>query len=227
MKNQMKEKAKQPVSTLQAWLTVIFVAALMISNVITSKQVLLPFNITMTGAVFIFPITYILSDVFSEVYGYRWSRMTCYMAFAMNLFMVIVFELVIITPAPDYWQNQEAFQTVLSNTPRVFGASLLAFVVGDFVNDKVFAKMKAKHPDSIKGFGWRAILSSLLGELVDSIVFLPIAFIGLMPVKTLIQMTIAQVFIKTGYELVILPVTTLVAKKLTKIEKENRANVNI
>jgi hypothetical protein len=133
--------------------------------------------------------------------------------------MVIVFELVIITPAPDYWQNQEAFQTVLSNTPRVFGASLLAFVVGDFVNDKVFAKMKAKHPDSIKGFGWRAILSSLLGELVDSIVFLPIAFLGLMPVKTLIQMTIAQVFIKTGYEVVILPVTTLVAKKLSKIEK--------
>lgn len=219
MKNQIKAQAKQPVSTLQVWLTVIFVAALMISNVITSKQVLLPFNITMTGAVFVFPITYILSDVFSEVYGYRWSRMTCYMAFAMNLFMVIVFELVIITPAPDYWQNQEAFQTVLSNTPRVFGASLLAFVVGDFVNDKVFAKMKAKHPDSIKGFGWRAILSSLLGELVDSIVFLPIAFLGLMPVTTLIQMTIAQVFIKTGYEIVILPVTTLVAKKLSSIEK--------
>lgn len=219
MKNQIKKSEKKSISTLQAWLTVIFVAALMISNVITSKQVLLPFNITMTGAVFVFPITYILSDVFSEVYGYRWSRMTCYMAFAMNLFMVIVFELVIKTPAPDYWQNQEAFQTVLSNTPRVFGASLLAFVVGDFVNDKVFAKMKAKYPDSIKGFGWRAILSSLLGELVDSIVFLPLAFIGLMPVMTLVQMTIAQVFIKTGYEVVILPVTTLVAKKLSAIER--------
>ena len=219
MRNQIKKPEKKSISTLQAWLTVIFVAALMISNVITSKQVLLPFNITMTGAVFVFPITYILSDVFSEVYGYRWSRMTCYMAFAMNLFMVIVFELVIKTPAPDYWQNQEAFQTVLSNTPRVFGASLLAFVVGDFVNDKVFAKMKAKHPDSIKGFGWRAILSSLLGELVDSIVFLPLAFIGLMPVMTLVQMTIAQVFIKTGYEVVILPVTTLVAKKLSAIER--------
>ncbi len=219
MRNQIKKPEKKSISTLQAWLTVIFVAALMISNVITSKQVLLPFNITMTGAVFVFPITYILSDVFSEVYGYRWSRMTCYMAFAMNLFMVIVFELVIKTPAPDYWQNQEAFQTVLSNTPRVFGASLLAFVVGDFVNDKVFAKMKAKHPDSIKGFGWRAILSSLLGELVDSIVFLPLAFIGLMPVMTLVQMTIAQVLIKTGYEVVILPVTTLVAKKLSAIER--------
>ena len=214
-------KPGENISFMQVTLTVVFVAALMISNVITAKQVLLPFNITMTGAVFVFPITYILSDVFSEVYGYRWSRVTCYFAFAMNLFMVLVFSLVIITPAPDYWQNQEAFQTVLGNTPRVFGASLLAFVLGDFANDKVFAKMKSKHVGELKGFGWRAIISSLLGELVDSIVFLPLAFLGQMPILTLVEMTIMQVLIKTGYELVILPVTTLVAKGLTKLEAKN------
>ena len=211
---------KEKISYLQTWLTVLFVTALLISNIITAKQVLLPFGITMTGAVFIFPVTYILSDVFSEVYGYRWSRVTCYMAFAMNLFMVIIFTLVIHTPAPDYWTNQEAFQTVLGNTPRIFGASLLAFAVGDYANDKVFARMKENHPDSMKGFGWRAILSSLAGELVDSLIFLPLAFIGQMPVFTLLQMTVCQVFIKTGYEVIILPLTTLVAGKLTKIEKE-------
>ena len=83
-------KNKKNVSTLQLILTVIFVCSLLISNVITAKQVLLPFNITMTGAVFVFPITYILSDLFSEVYGYKWSRFTCYLGFAMNLFMVLV-----------------------------------------------------------------------------------------------------------------------------------------
>ena len=213
-------KKKREISELQLVLTVLFVVSLLVSNIITSKQVLLPFGITMTGAVFIFPITYILSDLFSEVYGYRWSRITCYLAFAMNLFMVLVFSAVIVTPAPSYWTNQEAFQTVLGNTPRILFASLLAFVLGDLVNDKVFRRMKAKHPDTHKGFGWRAILSSICGELVDSLVFLPIAFIGLMPIKTLAIMTVMQVLIKTGYEVIILPITRLIVNKVSKYEKE-------
>ena len=213
---------KERISFLQVCLTIVFVTAMLISNVITAKQVLLPGGITMTGAVFIFPITYILSDVFSEVYGYKWSRVTCYFAFSMNLFMVIVFSLVIQTPAPSYWTNQEAFATVLGSTPRVMGASLLAYVIGDFVNDRVFRKMKAKHSDELKGFGWRAIISSFFGELCDSLVFLPIAFLGQMPLETLATMTVCQVLIKTGYEVVILPLTTLVAKKTNKYEEELR-----
>lgn len=211
---------KERISFLQVCLTIVFITAMLISNVITAKQVLLPGGITMTGAVFIFPITYILSDVFSEVYGYKWSRITCYFAFSMNLFMVIVFGLVILTPAPSYWTNQEAFATVLGSTPRVMGASLLAYVIGDFVNDRVFRKMKEKHSNELKGFGVRAIVSSFFGELCDSLVFLPIAFIGLMPLETLATMIVCQVHIKTGYEIVILPLTTLVAKKAKKYEEE-------
>lgn len=211
-------KRKKMVSELQLGLTLLFVVALVVSNIITSKQVLLPFNITMTGAVFIFPITYILSDLVSEVYGYRWSRLTCYFGFAANLFAALVFSAVIQSPAPSYWQNQEAFQTVLGSTPRVLVASLLAFVIGDFVNDQIFARMKRKYPDSIKGFGARAIFSSLMGELVDSLVFLPLAFWGLMPVQTLVIMTLSQVVIKTGYELVILPFTTIAVKLVSRYE---------
>ena len=213
-------KKLKKVSELQLFLSVLFVTSLLISNVITAKQVLLPFGITMTGAVFIFPVTYILSDLFSEVYGYRWSRITCYLAFAMNLLMVLLFSLVIVTPAPDYWTNQEAFQTVLGSTPRVLAASLLAFVLGDMVNDKVFRRMKEKHLNELKGFGWRAILSSLAGELVDSLIFLPLAFLGQMPITTLAVMTICQVGIKTGYEVVILPITRLVVKLVSKYENK-------
>ena len=137
--------------------------------------------------------------------------------------MVLIFSAVIATPAPDYWLNQEAFQTVLGNTPRVLVASLLAFVLGDFVNDRVFRKMKEKYPNSIKGFGWRAMLSSVCGELVDSLVFLPIAFIGQMSLKTLAVMAVMQVLIKTGYEVVILPITRLVVKKTSAYE--NRMGV--
>lgn len=209
---------RERISFLQMCLTIVFVTAMLISNVITAKQVLLPGGITMTGAVFIFPITYILSDVFSEVYGYKWSRITCYFAFSMNLFMVIVFSLVIQTPAPSYWTNQEAFATVLGSTPRVMGASLLAYVVGDFVNDRVFRAMKAKHANELKGFGWRAILSSLMGELCDSLVFIPMAFLGQMPFETLCTMVACQVVLKTAYEIIILPLTTLVAKKAGEYE---------
>jgi uncharacterized integral membrane protein (TIGR00697 family) len=209
---------KTRVSEMQAYLTILFVTALLISNIIAGKQIQLPFGIVMTGAVFIFPITYILSDLFSEVYGYRWSRVTCYLAFAGNLFMVIVFSIIIRTPAPGFWEHQEAFRVVLGNTPRILFASSLAFVVGDFVNDRVFRRMKLHHPDSHKGFGGRAIISSFVGELVDSIIFLPIAFIGQMPAQTLLVMGIFQVSFKVAYELVILPVTYKVVKAVSRYE---------
>lgn len=211
---------KKTVSELQLFLTLAFVVCLLVSNVITAKQVQFPFGITMTGAIFVFPITYILSDVFSECYGYRWSRMTCYMAFAANLFMAVVFQFVISTPAPEYWTNQEAFQTVLGNTPRVLLASFLGFLAGDLANDRLFRRMKADHQNELKGFGARAILSSLAGEAVDSALFFPIAFWGQMPAEALLVMGVVQVFLKVGYEVLILPVTTQVAKSVTRYESE-------
>lgn len=211
---------KRKVSELQLYLTLTFVVCMLVSNIITAKQVQFPFGITMTGAIFIFPITYILSDVFSECYGYRWSRLTCYMAFAANLFMVLVFQFVISTPAPSYWTGQEAFQTVLGNTPRVLVASLLGFVAGDFANDRVFSAMKAKHEDELDGFGARAILSSLVGEMVDSAFFFPIAFIGQMPASTLVTMGCVQVVLKVLYEVIILPITTQVAKRVSIAEAQ-------
>lgn len=206
-------------SKLQLLLTVVFVVSLLISNIVASKQVLLPFDITMTGAVFIFPITYILSDVFSEVYGYKWSRITCYLGFIANVYMVLIFGFVIKTPAPDYWVYQEAFEIVLGNTPRILIASLTAFIVGDLVNDLIFAKMKKKYATTNKKFGLRAIVSSLFGEITDSLIFIPIAFYGTMPFKTMVIMGITQVLIKIGYEILILPVTTFVMKKVSEYEK--------
>ena len=205
-------------SQLQAILTAAFVGALLISNIIAAKQFQLPFGITMTGAVLIFPITYILSDLFSEVYGYRWSRITCYTAFAMNIVMAIVFALAIATPAPGYWQNQEAFQTVLGNTPRILGASLLAFIAGDFINDRVFRRMKAKYPDTHKGFGSRSILSSIAGAIVDSAIFITVAFIGQMPNDVLVIMGITQVALKLLYELIVLPLNRYITIKVANYE---------
>lgn len=209
----------QKTNNLKTYLTVIFVACLLIANVVTAKQIQLPFGWTMTGAIFIFPITYILSDIFSEVYGYRWSRVTCYLAFSMNLLMVSVFQLVIATPAPEFWPNQAAFETVLSSTPRVLLASSLGMLVGDFVNDRIFRRMKAFHKKEHKGFGGRAIFSSFGGEVADSALFIPIAFLGTMPIEQMIVMGCLQVLLKVAYELIIFPATNILCKKIKKAEQ--------
>jgi len=205
-------------SSLKLILTVIFIVALLVSNVITWRQIALPFWITMTGAIIIFPITYILSDVFSEVYWYRRSRITCYMWFGCNLIMSLVFIAVINMKAPEYFTNAEAYSMVLWNTWRVLCASLLAYVIWDFVNDKLFQKMKLKHPNDNKWFGWRAILSSLAWETVDTWIFIPLAFIGTMPNNTLLIMIITQIILKVVYEIIILPITIFVTKKTQQHE---------
>lgn len=210
---------KKKYSMLQLSLTLVFVIALVISNIITTKQIQLPLGIVTTGGFFIFPITYILSDVFSEVYGYKWSRITCYMAFLANLMAVLIFTIVIHTPSPSYFENSDAFAVVLGSAPRVLFASLLAYVSGDFVNDKVFAKMKLPHKDH-KGFSLRAILSSLVGEMTDSLIFYPLCFFGQLPFKTLLIMMATEVVIKTSYEVVILPVTNIIMRKVSKIEQQ-------
>jgi hypothetical protein len=209
------------VSFIQFILTVIFVVALLTSNIIANKTIQLPFGIVMTSAVLIFPITYILSDVFSEVYGYKWSRVSCYIAFAMNLLMVAVFALAVSIPAPVFFENTNAFKTVLLNTPRVLLGSSLAFVVGDFVNDKIFKKMKMKYLDSHKRFTIRAITSSFFGEVIDSLIFLPIVFWGILPINQIMTMLIFQVALKTIYEIAIMPLTRFVMIKISKLETKN------
>ena len=223
----MKEKIKnifileKPVSVVQILLTVLFVAALMISNIISAK-IFNFFGYGMTCAVLIFPITYILSDLFSEVYGYKWSRFTCYLAFAMNLFAVGVFYLATCLPAVIPAQA-EAFKTILIGTFSCTMASFIAFVVGDFANDKVFARMKKNHSGlkNHKGFALRAILSSLVGELVDSCIYLPLAFLVFNPIMNGTEVLIMiglQVSLKMLYEILVLPLTTFFTKKASVYE---------
>lgn len=208
------------ISVLQTVLTVLFVTSLLVSNIITARQIDL-FGLALTGGIIVFPITYILSDVFSEVYGYKWSRFSCYLGFWMSLLTSTIFLLVINSPYPDYFTSAEAYQIVLGNTPRILVASLLALLVGDFINDRVFRKMKEKHRNDHKGFGLRAILSSACGQLGDSLVFYPIAFLGTMPLLTIVQIALFEITIKIAYEILILPVTKVIVKKVSKHERVN------
>lgn len=207
------------ISKQQLVLTILSTTTLLISNIIAAKQIQTVIGI-LPAAVIVFPITYILSDVFSEVYGYKWSRMTYYIAFAMNAFMALAFTIAYKLPPSPFWNLQEEFGAILGSTPRMLVASIIGYFVGDLVNDIIFKKMKERHPDSHKRFGLRAIVSSAIGNLSDSLVFLPIAFYGEMPIYALVKMMFVQANFKTAYEFLILPLTTLVVKKVSKLEQE-------
>lgn len=208
---------KKKISFTQLILTLTFIVTFLVSNIIATKQIRLPFDIVMTGAIIVFPLTYILSDVFSEVYGYKYSRLTSYCAFAFNVLMVCIFELAIILPSAETFGNQESFELILGSSLKVLIASLTAYLVGDFINDRVFKRLKK---DSIR-FETRAILSSISGEFVDSLIFIPIVFASVLPVKEIIVMIVIQPVIKVLYEIVILPITKLVVYFVKKLESEN------
>ena len=186
-------------------LMAISTGTMLIANIIAGKQFQV-FDFALPCAVVIFPITYILSDVFSEVYGYKWSRCSAWVSFGMNLFAVAAFQMTIALPGVAWFTGQEAFEVVLGNTPRILIASLLSYMVGDLVNDRVFRWMKAADTEN-KRFGLRAIASSFFGEFTDSLIFIPFAFIGTMPVSQMVTMVFIQAGTKLVLELVLLPVT--------------------
>lgn len=202
-------------SPLFTRLCVLFITAMLASNIIAVKLVSLG-SLIVPAAVFVFPITYILSDVFSEVYGYKASRITAWYAFSANLLMVLIFKLTIILPGTPFWseENQKALEMTLGGTWRILIASLAAYMVGDFVNDVIFQKMKERHGE--KKFGMRAIFSSIIGEGLDSLIFISIAFAGTDFFSWIA--ILSQWSIKVLYEIVLLPVTILVVKKVKKFE---------
>ena len=218
-------KIKTKMSPLFILFVVINTVAMLISNIIACKVFSIGIGV-LPCAVIVFPITYILSDVFSEVYGYEWSRRTAWLAFAMNLVMVGFFQLAIALPGIDP-VTSESMANVLGTTPWALAASLTAYMIGDLMNDKVFRKLK--HRDGEKKFWLRAIVSSLIGELCDSLIYIPLGmailpklFLGFQFMEwnqVLIAIPL-QACIKTLYECCIVPLTYLITKMARKYEDD-------
>lgn len=173
--------------------------------------------LTLTGGFLIFPISYILNDVLSEIYGYKKARLAIITAFAMNAAFVGVAQLVRILPPAPFFDGQEHFDYIFAADLRITIASMLAFLAGSLLNAGVMSKMKERQGD--KGFGWRAIVSSLVGESVDSLIFFPIAFWGV-GMKNILTLMLTQVVLKTMYEVVVLPITATVVKRMRQEGEE-------
>lgn len=210
-------------TNIKLYLTVLYAVAIVASNLIGGKEIQLPFGIIGSSGNLVFPITYILSDIFSEVYGYKWSRITCFIGFLSSLFVTIVTTIAVLEPAYPGWTMQEAFATVYSYSPRVLLGSFMAFVIGDWGNDLIFRKMKEKHQNSMKGFSIRAIFSSIFGEIVDSFVFCVIVF-GIHNAQDLISVFSATLLMKLLWEVICLPLTTRIVRAVYKHENVEFAN---
>ena len=209
---------KNKVSVLFMLAGILFAACLLISNIISSKIMSIG-QWTVPVGVLVFPLSYIINDVVAEVWGYRKVRLIIWAGFVVNLLAVIFFSLSIVVPAAPFYQSQDAFATVLGNTPRLVAASLIAYLIGSFLNAYIMSRFKVL--TNGKGFSVRAVVSTLAGEGADSLIFITIAFAGIFEFKALMTMVLTQALIKTVYEIIILPVTILVVKKMKKLEGED------
>jgi len=189
-------------------MAIMFCVCLIASNLFETKIFDAAF-MPLTGGFIIFPISYILNDCITEVYGYRRMRFVILAAFAANAFLVLSAQLVRFLPPAEFWDGQEHFDYVFKADLRITVASMAAFVVGSLVNAKVMEKMKKSKAG--KGFCWRAVVSSVFGETVDSLIFFPIAFWGV-SAKNLLTMMAVQIVLKTLYEVLVLPVTSALVR---------------
>ncbi len=194
---------------------ILFSMCLVLSNILAVKQFEI-FGFPSTAGLIIFPISYVINDCITEVWGFRKARLIIWIAFAVNFLAILLFQAsVALTPAP-HWTMQNSYASVLAQTPRIALASLLAFLVGSFLNSYVMSKMKILHKG--KKFGQRAVASTLVGELADTFVFTTIGFLFVIPTSVVFQIIVVETIAKTLFEILVLPITRRVVNyvKLTE-----------
>ena len=208
------QKKTQQVSVVFAFMATLFTTCLMAANLFALKQFSFgPVNFT--GALLVFPISYIINDVVAEVWGFHRARMLIWTAFGMNFLFVMLGAAV--DWMPGVGDNVESFHTIFGLAPRVAVASFAAFLVGSFINAAVMSKMKVWSKG--RWFVLRAVVSTLAGEFCDSLIFFPVALAGIVPWSLMPSFVLWQVGLKTTYELLVLPITVRVVRSVKK--KEN------
>jgi uncharacterized integral membrane protein (TIGR00697 family) len=193
----------------------VFVTCLITANIIAVKLVDL-FGLILPAAIFIFPLSYITGDVLTEVYGYRQARKVIWLGFLCNVLVVVAIWIAQVLPAASFWDGQRAYERILGYTPRILMASFLAYLVGEFANSFVLAKLKIATQG--RWLWMRTIGSTLVGQGLDSAVFIALAFAGTLPVQALTLAIVTQWLAKSAYEAAATPFTYLVVNFLKRRE---------
>lgn len=199
-------------------ITAVFVTCLITANIIAVKLVEIS-GLIIPAAVVIFPISYIFGDVLTEVYGYTASRQVIWLGFFCNLLAVIAIWVGGLLPPATFWPGQAAYDSILGFTPRLLAASFIAYLFGEFTNSFVLAKLKIATQG--RWLWIRTIGSTLLGEGIDSLLFITIAFMGTIPLEVLATTVATQWLFKTGYETLATPLTYTAVTWLKRVEKSD------
>jgi uncharacterized integral membrane protein (TIGR00697 family) len=202
----------------------LFVTILLCSNIIGAAKVATVWGFTFGAGVLFFPISYIFNDVLTEVYGYARARKVVWAGFGAIIFASFMSWVVVSLPPAAGWNDQPAYVAVFGQTPRIVFASLTAFFVGEFANSFVLAKMKVK--TSGRYLWARTIGSTIVGEGVDSLVFYPVAFLGVWENRLVLQVMISNYVIKVLWEALVTPMTYLVVNFLKRAEQEDYYDVD-
>jgi len=195
----------------------IFITCLITANIIAVK--LIPSGIgggALPAAIIIFPLSYIFGDILTEVYGYRVARRVIWLGFACNLIAIIAIWFGGLLPPASEWEHQTAYETILGYAPRLLLASFAAYLIGEFANSFILAKMKIA--TSGRWLWTRTIGSTIVGQGLDSAVFISIAFAGTLSWWLIGTTILTHWLVKTGYETVATPFTYAIVNYLKKKE---------
>ena len=201
-------------------ITALFCGCLIISNILASKTFSL-YDIILPCGVVIFPLVYIVGDVLTEIYGFKLAKRTIYLGFIINLIAVIAYQIAIFLPGTDL-ATSNAFSIILGSTPRILIASLISYLVGSYVNAYFMKILKERYTEYLFA---RCSISTLFGEGLDAIIFITIAFAGLMPNEVLITMIICQGAFKIIYEIIVYPITRTVINWIKSLEDTPLAKI--
>lgn len=221
----MKQNNSSPrISLLFLILCITFCTCLVVANLVEIKTIDLgPF--TITAGLIVFPVSYIINDCVVEVYGFRKARLMIWLGFAVSLFVAIMLQISIALPGGREWQWQNEMVAIYGVVPRIMAASFLAFLCGSMVNAYVMSRMKKAEGE--RHFSVRAVVSTIFGEGVDSLIFFPIAFGGMFGLDIIISLVLTQTLLKTLYEILILPVTLRVVRRLKRAERLDTVDADI
>ncbi len=193
----------------------IFVTCLITANIVAVKLIAIGPLVLPAGTI-IFPVSYIFGDVLTEVYGYRQARRVIWLGFVCNLLAVGAIYLAQILPAAAFWDGQGAYVRILGYTPRLLGASFVAYLIGEFANSFVLAKLKILTRG--RWLWTRTIGSTIVGEGLDSFVFVGLAFMGTIPGTAIFTAILTQWVVKSAYEVIATPLTYRIVNYLKKRE---------
>lgn len=191
-------------STWFVLVVAVFITCLLTANIISVKLISL-WGLVVPAGVIIFPISYICGDVLTEVYGFHRARIVIWLGFVCNLLAVMGIVATQMLPGAGFWDAQAAYERILGFTPRLLIASFCAYLVGEFVNSYVLAKLKLLTEGRM--LWMRTIGSTLIGQGLDSLIFLMVAFAGALPVGALMTAIVTQWVVKVAYEVLATPFT--------------------